>query len=97
MRALLPLLQPLNIPIIGRDKSGDHGRNAKVKLVFPQKPTASRPSETTYGIENEAQSLCVMDLALGSHVGRLIARVDEEAHRFAITYHSLLQRKNMLK
>ncbi len=97
VRALLPLLQPLNIPIIGRDKSGDHGRNAKVKLVFPQKPTASRPSETTYEIENEAQSLCVMDLALGSHVGRLIARVDEEAHRFAITYHSLLQRKNMLK
>ena len=33
----------------------------------------------------------------GSHIARLIARVDEESHRFAITYHSLLKRKNMLK
>lgn len=33
----------------------------------------------------------------GSHVARLIARIDDEAHRFAITYHSLLKRKNMLK
>ena len=28
---------------------------------------------------------------------KLIARIDDEAHRFAITYHSLLKRKNMLK
>lgn len=36
-------------------------------------------------------------LAQSSHLARLIARIDEEAHRFAITYHSLLKRKNMLK
>lgn len=28
---------------------------------------------------------------------KLIARIDDEAHRFAITYHTLLKRKNMLK
>lgn len=28
---------------------------------------------------------------------KLIARIDDEAHRFAIAYHSLLKRKNMLK
>lgn len=36
-------------------------------------------------------------LASSSHIARLIARIDEEAHRFAITYHTLLKRKNMLK
>ena len=36
-------------------------------------------------------------LPSGSHIARLIARIDEEAHRFAITYHTLLKRKNMLK
>jgi excinuclease ABC subunit C len=39
----------------------------------------------------------ILPLSSGSHVARLIARIDEEAHRFAITYHSLLKRKNMLK
>ncbi len=32
-----------------------------------------------------------------SHLAKLIARIDDEAHRFAITYHTLLKRKNMLK
>ena len=39
----------------------------------------------------------ILPLSSGSHAARLIARIDEEAHRFAITYHSLLKRKNMLK
>ena len=39
----------------------------------------------------------IVPVSNGSHVARLIARVDEEAHRFAITYHSLLKRKSMLK
>lgn len=32
-----------------------------------------------------------------SHIAKLIARIDDEAHRFAITYHTLLKRKQMLK
>ena len=39
----------------------------------------------------------IITLTTGSHIARLIARIDEEAHRFAVTYHSLLKRKNMLK
>jgi len=39
----------------------------------------------------------IVPLSNGSHAARLLARIDEEAHRFAITYHSLLKRKNMLK
>lgn len=77
VNAVLPLLAPHHIPVIGRDKSGDHSRSAEVKIVIPgQKPIL---------------------IDSGSHVARLIARVDEESHRFAVTYHSLLKRKNMLR
>ncbi|MDO4746868.1 MAG: UvrB/UvrC motif-containing protein [Candidatus Saccharibacteria bacterium] len=78
VNAILPLAEPFGIPVIGRDKSGDHTRNAGVKLVIP------KYSE-------------LKELPNDSHVARLIARIDEEAHRFAITYHSLLKRKSMLK
>ena len=77
VNAVLPLLEPLGIPVIGRDKSGDHSKSAKVVLVIP----------------NESR----LELPIGSHVARLIARIDEESHRFAITYHTLLKRKSMLK
>ena len=77
VKAILPLVEPYGIPVVGRDKSGDHSRNAITQLVIPGSP--------------------LLELPPSSHVARLIARVDEEAHRFAITYHSLLKRKNMLK
>ena len=80
INAVLPLIRPYNIPIIGRSKSGDHSKSAKVTLVIPEATGSFRRIE----------------LSSGDHVTRLIARVDEEAHRFAITYHSLLKRKNML-
>lgn len=78
VNAILPLVEPHGIPVIGRDKSGNHTRNAKVRLVVPQ-----------YGD--------IVELPAGSHIAHLIARIDEESHRFAITYHSLLKRKEMLK
>lgn len=77
VKAVLPLLEEYGIPVIGRDKSGDHAKSAQVKIIVPGKG--------------------VITLSPGSHVARLIARVDEESHRFAITYHSLLKRKRMLK
>ena len=77
VKAILPLVEPYNIPVIGRNKSGDHSRNAKTKLITPD--------------------LKSIELSNNSHVARLIARIDEEAHRFAITYHSLLKRKRMFK
>ncbi len=77
IRAILPLIEEYNIPVIGRDKSGDHSKSAKVKIVTPTGETKELPSS--------------------SHIARLIARIDEESHRFAITYHTLLKRKSMLK
>lgn len=74
--AILPLVAPYNIPVIGRDKSGNHSKSADVKLVT---------------------KLGYLELSNNSHIARLIARIDEEAHRFAITYHTLLKRRSMLK
>lgn len=86
--AVLPLLEPLNIPVIGRDKSGDHSKSAPIKLWIPQED--KKDSDTLlYHTE--------VNLSSSSHIARLIARIDEEAHRFAVTYHSHLKRKNMLK
>ena len=76
VNAIMPLVEPFNIPVIGRDKSGDHSKSAKIKIV--------------------AKNQC-FELLSSSHIARLIARIDEESHRFAITYHSLLKRKSMLK
>lgn len=76
VRAILPLVESFNISVIGRDKSGDHAKSSRVKIVFADK---------------------MIKLPSSSHISRLIARIDEESHRFAITYHSLLKRKSMLK
>ncbi len=78
--AILPLVRDLNIPVIGRDKSGDHAKSAIVKIVIPEADGSFR----------------TVELSKDSHISRLIARIDEEAHRFAITYHTLLKRKRQL-
>lgn len=76
VNAVLPLVEPFNIPVIGRDKSGNHSKSAEVNIIVKDK---------------------IIKLDKTSHIARLIARIDEEAHRFAITYHTLLKRKSMLK
>ena len=85
VNAVLPLVESLGIPVIGRDKSGVHSRSAGVVLVIPEDA----------GLRT--RRLRHLKLSSASHVARLIARIDEEAHRFAITYHSLLKRKSMLR
>ena len=76
VNAVLPLVSTLGIPVIGRDKSGNHSKSAGVKIIFNNN---------------------LIELDKSSHIARLIARIDEESHRFAITYHTLLKRKSMLK
>ena len=113
VNAILPLLEPYDIPVIGRDKSGDHSKGAQVKVVLGTyearqrederaSPVADRPlgrgrPEGSTGASDAAPELPLLELPNGSHVARLIARVDEESHRFAVTYHSLLKRKSMLR
>lgn len=85
--AILPLLEPLKIPVIGRDKSGDHVKSASVKIIIPEEKSDSF---------ERGQNFRKIELSKDSHISRLIARIDEEAHRFAITYHTLLKRKRQL-
>ena len=77
LNAVKDLLAEAKIPVIGRNKSGDHTRNAAVVVVVPDQGS--------------------FEINPNSHMAKLIARIDEEAHRFAITYHRLLKPKNMLK
>ncbi len=80
VNAVQVLLTEQQIAVIGRDKSGDHTRNAAVRIIVPR-----------------AGSYDTLTLPGDSHIAKLIARIDDEAHRFAITYHTLLKRKQMLK
>ncbi len=80
INAVKSLLAEVNIPVIGRNKSGDHTRNAEVRIIIP-----------------EGDDFRSVLLPNDSHIARLIARIDEESHRFAITYHRLLQRKRLQK
>jgi len=80
VNAVKDLLAERQIAVIGRDKSGDHTRNAAVRIIVPR----------TEGYQ-------ILSLPPESHIAKLIARIDDEAHRFAITYHTLLKRKQMLK
>lgn len=69
------------IPVIGRDKSGDHSKNARVRIV----------------VSEGKEDYRMIELASDSHIAKLIARIDEESHRFAIQYHTLLKRRDALK
>jgi len=79
--AIRELTEKAKIPVIGRDKSGDHSHNARVRIVIPEGKEDYR----------------MVELAKDSHISKLIARIDEESHRFAIQYHTLLKRKDALK
>lgn len=72
INAVADLLSAENIPFVGRNKSGNHSRNANVRLVLPGKEIEIQP---------------------GSHLAKLIARIDDESHRFAVSYHTVLKRQ----
>ena len=80
MSAVSDLLTTAKIPFIGRNKSGDHTRNADVVIVVP-----------------DGDSYREIPLSSGDHVAKLIARLDDEAHRFAISYHQSLRSKSQTK
>ena len=79
--AVREIVAKAKIPIIGRDKSGDHSKNARVRIVIPEGDEDYR----------------MVELAKDGHIAKLIARIDEESHRFAIQYHTLLKRKDALR
>lgn len=80
LSAVADALSEQNITFIGRNKSGDHGKNAKVQLVIP-----------------DGKSYRIVYLTSDSHLAKLVARIDDEAHRFAVSYHTVLKRKSQTK
>lgn len=82
--AVINLLESVHIPVIGRNKSGDHTRNADVNVITPVQNTDGSYEYRSRFYSNE------------SHLAKLIARIDEESHRFAITYHRQLRSKQLL-
>lgn len=82
--AVINLLESAHIPVIGRNKSGDHTRNADVNVIIPVRNTDGSYEYRSKFYSNE------------SHLAKLIARIDEESHRFAITYHRQLRSKQLL-
>ena len=82
--AVINLLESVHIPVIGRNKSGDHTRNADVNVIIPVQNTNGSYEYRSRFYSNE------------SHLAKLIARIDEESHRFAITYHRQLRSKQLL-
>ena len=82
--AVINLLESVHIPVIGRNKSGDHTRNANVNVIIPVRNTDGSYEYRSKFYSNE------------SHLAKLIARIDEESHRFAITYHRQLRSKQLL-
>ena len=81
LSAVRELCGEKGVVVIGRDKSGDHSKNARVRIVMPEKEEDYR----------------MVELPHDSHIAKLIARIDDESHRFAIQYHTLLKRKDALK
>ena len=63
----------------------------------PGKARSSATTPVATGVVDAPRGWSDLELSSNSHVARLIARIDEEAHRFAITYHSYLKRKKMFK
>ena len=84
LSAVIHLLESARIPVIGRNKSGDHTRNADVNVIIPV-----RQFDGSYIYKSQLYSN-------DSHLAKLIARIDEESHRFAITYHRQLRSKQLL-
>lgn len=105
VNAVRPLLEAHHIPFFGRDKSGDHTRNAAVQLLLPTPSQTSAPDRTLAADctpapapdRSSAPGTTSLPLDPHSHLAKLIARIDDEAHRFAITYHTLLKRRRQLK
>ena len=111
LNAVLDLLATVKIPVIGRNKSGDHSRNTSLNLIIPipgSSHSTKTPSATSINEAPASQSEAIDPLSLqyvfrsklyphDSHLAKLVARIDEESHRFAITYHRQLRGKTLFQ
>ena len=103
LEAVADILEPTGIPYIGLAEAEEiivvPVRKAQI-LEHPEVTTEGEgPSPATAGARNPSPEL---DFSHHRHprssdLVKLLQRIRDEAHRFAVTYHTLLKRKNMLK
>lgn len=70
---------------------------ARIKFIGRDKDGSHGRNSAVEIVIPENCSYRHLQLDSSSHLAKLIARIDDEAHRFAITYHTLLKRKGLLK
>jgi excinuclease ABC subunit C len=95
--AVADLLSAAEIPFIGRNKSGDHSRNAPVQIVFAGAAPAKNPGIASSELAMGSAKYQTIELKNDDHIAKLIARLDDESHRFAISYHQSLRTKGQTK
>lgn len=83
LEALKDLLDPVNIPYLGIAKEFDH-------LIIPVRFINQELLQTK-------TSYAELPIPPTSHLIKLLQRIRDESHRFAITYHRQLARKRILK
>ena len=87
----------VKLTVIGHSKLPTDSRNLAVKAAELFLESTLKNAEVNIVVPSECEGYEEIKINPGSHVAKLIARIDEESHRFAITYHRLLQRKRLVK
>ena len=95
LRAVREILEPTGIRFIGIAKEFD-------RVIVPEDEDKTISSAEEVGNSNNPEAKSEMKVheiavAPNSHVVKLLERIRDESHRFAITYHRLLQRKRMVE
>ncbi len=85
LEALKDLLDPTGIPYFGIAKEFDH-------LIIPTRFVNAKIIQV-----DNAQLYTELPVPPTSHLIKLLQRIRDESHRFAITYHRQLARKRILK
>lgn len=87
LAAVADILDPTNIPYIGLAKEFE-------TIIIPPKFANTKLAKIS---KFDAKGYQSVSVSANTHVVKLLQRIRDESHRFAITYHRLLKNKTMLK
>jgi len=79
-----------NIPMIGLAKREE-------EIIVSTKDSAINLQKTDEIIAKNSQNFYVLLLPRSSHVVKILQRIRDESHRFAVSYHSVLKRSRQTK
>ncbi len=79
------------IPMIGLAKRREEIIVAKAEIVPEEVPKLVSRAKTAGAYVAETPDFINIDLPSGSHIVKLLQRIRDESHRFAVSYHSTLK------